>query len=132
MMLVAVPLPPIAFGGRRIAWRMDVHCPPVERVEAGPGAAVGAPPPATRKTMSDTTLDRLTTLMRDLFDEYDGPVTRETRARDIPQWDSMAHVQLLVMSEQLFGVRFASSEIDGLKSLGDLVDTIDRKTTVAG
>lgn len=77
--------------------------------------------------MSESTLSRLSALMRDLFDEYDGPITRETTARDIEQWDSLAHVQLLVMVEQAFAIRFASREIDGLKCIGDLVDTVDRK-----
>ncbi len=77
--------------------------------------------------MPEATLDRIVALMRDLFDDYDGPITRDTTARDIEQWDSLAHVQLLVMIEQGFGVRFASREIDGLKCIGDLVDTIDCK-----
>ncbi len=77
--------------------------------------------------MPEVTLDRIAALMRDLFDEYDGPITRTTTARDVAQWDSLAHVQLLVMVEQAFRVRFASREIDGLKCLGDLVDAIERK-----
>jgi acyl carrier protein len=77
--------------------------------------------------MSNATLERISELMRDLFDDYLGPITRDTTARDVPQWDSLAHVQLLVMIEQAFGVRFASNEIHGLKCLGDLIDAIDRK-----
>ena len=77
--------------------------------------------------MPETTLERIASLMRDLFDDYDGPITRDTTARDIDQWDSLAHVQLLVMIEQAFHVRFASREIDGLKCLGDLVDAVDHK-----
>jgi acyl carrier protein len=79
--------------------------------------------------MFDATLDRISGLMRDLFDDYTGPITRETTARDVSQWDSLAHVQLLVMIEQTFGVRFTSYEVHGLTRLGDLVDTIERKRT---
>ena len=37
MMLIAPPVPAVAFGGRRIAWLMDGGCFLVELVEAGPG-----------------------------------------------------------------------------------------------
>ncbi len=77
--------------------------------------------------MSQTTLDKITEQIRDLFDEYEGPVTRETSAADIPQWDSLAHVQLIVMVEQATGVRFTTTEIQDFRTLGDMVDTVERK-----
>jgi acyl carrier protein len=77
--------------------------------------------------MSQTTLDKITEQIRDLFDEYEGPVTRETSAADIPQWDSLAHVQLIVMVEQATGVRFTTTEIQDFQTLGDMVDTVERK-----
>ena len=48
-------------------------------------------------------------IVRDLFDEYDGPVTARLRAKDVEQWDSLANVQLTVVVEQAFGVRLSSS-----------------------
>ena len=77
--------------------------------------------------MAQETLDQITAILRDVFDEYEGPITRETTAKDIPQWDSLAHVQVMVLIEKAAGIRFATSEIQGLTSLGDLVDLIDQK-----
>lgn len=77
--------------------------------------------------MSQTTLDKITEQIRDLFDEYEGPVTRSTSAADIPQWDSLAHVQLIVMVEQATGVRFTTTEIQDFLTLGDMVDAVERK-----
>lgn len=77
--------------------------------------------------MSQQTLDQIAAVMRDLFDEYDGPINRTTTARDIPQWDSLANVQLMVLIEQAAGVRFTTAEVQGLASLGDLIDLIERK-----
>ncbi len=37
MLLVAPPVPAMAFGGRRIAWLIDADCLLVELVESGPG-----------------------------------------------------------------------------------------------
>lgn len=65
--------------------------------------------------------------MRDFFDDYDGPITADTTAEDIPQWDSLAHVQLLVIIEQKHGIRFSTSEISQLRKLSDLVQLVEKK-----
>jgi acyl carrier protein len=75
----------------------------------------------------DDTLQKVAGIIRDLFDEYDGPITRELTAANVPQWDSLGHVQLMVAVEQLMGIRFKSDEIRSFASLGDLIDAIDRK-----
>lgn len=77
--------------------------------------------------MSQSVLEQIAPLMRDLFDEYHGPITLETQAKDIPQWDSLAHVQLIVLVEKLAGVRFSTQEIDRFRRLGDMVDAVNRK-----
>ena len=73
-------------------------------------------------------LAKLDGLIRDLFDEYEGPVTRSLKATDVPKWDSLGHVQLMVLVEQMFGVRFSAGEIGNFRDVGDLVDEIGRKT----
>ncbi len=75
----------------------------------------------------DEDLQKAEELIRDLFDEYDGPVTRGLSARDVKQWDSLANVQFVVMLEQAFGIRFKSDEVGKFQSLGDLLDAIRRK-----
>ncbi|HEY1629865.1 MAG TPA: acyl carrier protein [Rhizomicrobium sp.] len=73
------------------------------------------------------TLEQITPVFRDLFDEYDGPIHRGLVAKDVAQWDSLANIQLAVMIEQATGVRFASDEFRKCANLGEVVDTIDRK-----
>ena len=75
----------------------------------------------------DDCLQKITEIMRDLFDEYDGPITPATSARDIEQWDSLAHVQLMVLVEKAFSVKFSSQELNSFKNIGDLMDGIKRK-----
>ena len=70
----------------------------------------------------EETLAKVTEVIRDLFDEYDGPVTMETTANDVPQWDSLSHVRLMVMIEMELGVHFSTSEMQSFKNLGDLVN----------
>jgi acyl carrier protein len=72
-------------------------------------------------------LQKLTAIVRDLFDEYEGPVTRALSARDVEQWDSLANVQFVVLIEQAFGIRFSSAEVGQFKSIGELLDIMKTK-----
>jgi acyl carrier protein len=71
-------------------------------------------------------LNRLSMLVADLL-EVDGvTLTRPTTANDVPGWDSLAHVRIVVAAEQSFGLHFSTGEITALKTVGDLVDLIKR------
>lgn len=74
----------------------------------------------------EAVLARVADVMRDLFDEYDGPVTMQTTANDVAQWDSLSHVRLMVMIEMELDVRFSTSEMQGFRNLGDLVQAAAR------
>ena len=75
----------------------------------------------------DEVIGRIEPIIRDLFDEYDGPVTASLSAKDVEQWDSLANVQLVVMVEVAFGIRFATTEIASLNNLGELAELVARK-----
>lgn len=78
--------------------------------------------------MADT-LSRLADVIRDVFDDDDIVVTRATTAADVEGWDSLMHVTLMLRVESAFGIRMNSSEVTGLKDVGQLVDMIDKKAT---
>ena len=69
-------------------------------------------------------LAQVADVIRDLFDEYDGPSTAETTARDVAQWDSLSHVRLMVLIEQEFSVRFSTAEVQAFTNLGSLIDAL--------
>jgi acyl carrier protein len=77
--------------------------------------------------MVEGDLEKMTEVIRDLFDDYHGPVTRDLSARDIEQWDSLLNVQLVVQIERVFGIRFSSHEVGKFKNLGELLDIVQRK-----
>ncbi len=56
-------------------------------------------------------------------------LTRTTTAADIPEWDSVAHVQLMIAVEKTFGFRMRTGEIAALSNVGDLVDVIAARAT---
>jgi len=77
--------------------------------------------------MSSNTLSRLATVFREVFEEDELVITRATTARDVPGWDSVMHVNLMIATERAFKLRFRSGDIAGLKDVGQLVDLIDSR-----
>jgi acyl carrier protein len=77
---------------------------------------------------ADDILAQLRDIMIDVFDIDDLEVTPATTAEDVEEWDSLSHVRLVVAAERKFGIKFTNSEIEGLKSVGDLVNLIAAKT----
>ena len=75
-----------------------------------------------------STLEVLKGIFRQVFDEPALVISRTTTANDIVEWDSLTHMNLIMILERQFKIKFTLSEIEGLTSVGDLVDQIDRKT----
>lgn len=72
--------------------------------------------------------DRLATLLRRVLtlDQFD--FRDDTKAFQVPGWDSLRHVQILTTIEEEYGIRFRTLEVLRLKSVGDLQVLIDQKT----
>jgi acyl carrier protein len=72
-------------------------------------------------------LQKLTAIFRDIFDQPSILLTARTTAEDVPGWDSVSHITLVVETETTFGVKFWTTEIEELKNVGDLVQLIKAK-----
>jgi acyl carrier protein len=72
-------------------------------------------------------LERLGDIFRDVFNDEDLVISRQTSAKDVEEWDSVMHVSLIVNVEKAFGVRFSSSEVAKLQNVGELADLIESK-----
>ena len=51
----------------------------------------------------------------------------QTTAQDVPEWDSLTHILLVVAIENHFGIKFTSAEIESYKNVGQMCDAIVRK-----
>ncbi len=71
-------------------------------------------------------LAKLQTIFDDLFLE---PVslTPALTAKDVPEWDSLMHISLIVAVEKAFGVRFRVGEVEGTKNVGEFADLIVKR-----
>jgi acyl carrier protein len=66
-------------------------------------------------------LSRLQDILRDQLDLPALSVTEQTRSDNIDGWDSLATIRIVVAVEEAFGVTFDASEIENIKSVGDLL-----------
>ncbi|HEY1208864.1 MAG TPA: acyl carrier protein [Terracidiphilus sp.] len=71
---------------------------------------------------------RLAEIFRDVFDEDSIAVSPNLSAKDVDGWDSLTHIRLILSVEKAFKVKFSTSEIGNLKTVGDLVELIKQRT----
>ena len=65
--------------------------------------------------------------LQDIFDDLLLDPTElkpETTAKDVPEWDSLMHISILVAVEKEFGVRFRVGEVEKTKNVGEFADLI--------
>jgi acyl carrier protein len=70
---------------------------------------------------------KLQAIFDDLFLE---PVslTPALTAKDVPEWDSLMHISLVVAVEKAFGVRFRVGEVETTRNVGEFADLILKRT----
>jgi acyl carrier protein len=73
---------------------------------------------------NNTILNTLHDIFADILDNENIHLTPETTARDIEEWDSLNHIQLVVAIERKFGIRFRSAEIQSWNNVGEMVSSI--------
>jgi len=70
---------------------------------------------------------KLAQVFADVFDAGPINVTAELSAKDVEGWDSLTHVRLLLTVQQVFKIKFSTSEIRKLEKVGDLVRLIKER-----
>ncbi len=71
--------------------------------------------------------DNLEEIFRDIFDDEELKLTKETSANDIEDWDSLAQINLIVAIEKEFDIKFSLEEVSSLKNVGEMAELIKRK-----
>lgn len=72
-------------------------------------------------------IEQLTPIFRDVFDDEDLIIEKNTTAQDVDGWDSLAHIRLVISIEKTLGLRFSASEISGLVNVGEMAELILKK-----
>lgn len=75
----------------------------------------------------DSTLEEVQSIFRDVLDQPDLKLTRESNGRNVADWDSLAHINLVTAVAARYKIKFALGELEDLKDVGDMIDLIKVK-----
>jgi acyl carrier protein len=75
-------------------------------------------------------LSDVNTIFRDVLENDDLVITRETTSANVEEWDSLNHIQLVVSIEKHFKLKFSSNEIRNWKNVGEMCDAISLKLNI--
>lgn len=71
--------------------------------------------------------EQLDEVFQDVFDDETIHVTAQTTAKDIEDWDSLEHINLVVAIENHFGIKFNMNEVTTMKNVGEMVGIIKER-----
>jgi len=71
-------------------------------------------------------MEKLQDIFRDVFDDDELVLTKETSAEDIEDWDSLAQIRLVVAIEKRFSIKFALGELQETENIGDMIELIQQ------
>ena len=77
--------------------------------------------------MNGQQLEKLTDIFRTLFNDPDLFLRDGLVATDVPGWDSFNHVNLMIIIEQEFGVKFTNEEVVKMQNVADLKNVLKGK-----
>ena len=69
-------------------------------------------------------MERLNEVFRDVFDDSSITVDDNTTSKDIEDWDSLEHINLVGAVEQEFKMRFKMKEVSSMKNVGEMADIV--------
>ena len=71
--------------------------------------------------------EQLQEVFRDVFDDDSIEIFDAMTAKDIEDWDSLAHMQLIVAIEKSFQVKFTTKEVIKVQYVGEFIQLIESK-----
>lgn len=69
----------------------------------------------------------LNSVFRRIFENEGLEISDGMVAQDVPEWDSLAHINLIVEIEEEFNLKFTVDDIAGLKNVREMIVLIERK-----
>lgn len=71
--------------------------------------------------------EKLTTIFHETFSDNTIVLRDDMTAADVENWDSLTHMFMITKVEEVFGIKFKLRELNKLKNVGDLCNTIAEK-----
>jgi acyl carrier protein len=73
----------------------------------------------------------LTEIFREAFMDDAMQLTPTLTAKDVKGWDSFKQIEIIVATEERFGIKMNTRELDSLQNVGDLARVVAAKTAAA-
>jgi acyl carrier protein len=70
---------------------------------------------------------KFTTIFRDVFDDDTLVANPALTAKDVPGWDSLRNIRLMLTLEKAYKIRLTAPEIGRLQNVGDLARLVQSK-----
>jgi acyl carrier protein len=71
--------------------------------------------------------ERVTEIFRDVFDDESIRIRDDMTAKDVEEWDSLNHINLIVAIERAFKIKFTVKEVSSLANVGEFIALIRSK-----
>lgn len=71
--------------------------------------------------------EQLQEIFRSVLGDDSIQLDTDTRAADLPGWDSLAHINAMFGVEQAFGVQFLGDEFARVQTIGELEQLLSAK-----
>ena len=81
--------------------------------------------------MAEPVEARVRRMVADVLNLPPAQVTRDTSPQSVDNWDSVQHLNLVLAMESEFGVSVPPEDIDKLRSVGDIIDAVERMSGTA-
>jgi len=72
----------------------------------------------------DEVLAEVNRIFGDVLNKPSIQLKYETTANDVPDWDSLSHIELVVAIEKHFAIKFNFLELQKFKNVGEMCDNI--------
>lgn len=67
---------------------------------------------------------KLSAIFHEVFDDNSIVLRDDMTASDVENWNSLTHMLMITKVEEVFDIKFKLRELNKLKNVGDLCDTI--------
>ena len=71
-------------------------------------------------------IDSIQTVFREILDDPELKIDSSTGPNDIPDWDSVVQVKIILALEEAFGIRFTTSEVAESHTVRDFLRVLER------
>ena len=75
----------------------------------------------------DDVLKKVNEIFIDVLDDPSIVLARATTAKDVDDWDSLTHIELVVAIEKAFKTKFTLAEVQGFRNVGEMCDSLVAK-----